>query len=95
MVGAAAHAFTADWQREDIVRVPSIEEMRAFVADYEAARGRAFDVAERATLSASLVYSIGYTARCNHSTNSREGELNGDFRPLLRKYGAQLLEKGI
>src|SRR5215472_2441976 len=37
MIGAVAHAFTVDWQREDIIRVPSIEEMRAFVADYEAA----------------------------------------------------------
>jgi hypothetical protein len=95
MVGAAAHAFTTDWQRENIARVPSIEEMRAFVADYEAARGRAFDRGERATLSASLVYSIAYTARCAHAGNPREGGSNGDFRPLLRKHGPELLERGL
>ncbi len=95
LVGAAAHAFTADWQREDIIRVPSIDEMRAFVADYEEARGRAFDAAERATLSASLVYSLAYTARCNHAGKPLENGFNGDFRPLLRKYGPELLKSPL
>ena len=40
LVGAAAYAFTANWSREDLVYLPTLEEALAFVADYEEARGR-------------------------------------------------------
>ncbi len=94
LVGAAAHAFTADWQRDDVVRVPSGEELALFVEDYERARGVPFDAAERATVRASCVYSLCYTARCNHAVNPTEEGWNGDFRPLLRAHGERLLDAG-
>lgn len=97
MVGAAAHAFTADWQREGVVQVPSLEEMRGFVDDYEDGRGRAFSREERRTIGASLVYSLAYTARCNHADREkpREEGWNGDFRPVLREVGEGFMTVGI
>lgn len=95
VVGAAAHAFTADWQRDDMVQVPSRDELRAFVADYEAARGRPFDRGELATVAASCVYSLAYTARCNHALRPGEEGGTGDFRALLRAHGAAMLAGGV
>jgi hypothetical protein len=91
LVGANAHAFTADWQREDLVRVPTFDEIEAFLSDYAAARGEPFTRAERALARASCAYSLAYTARCNHASNPREEGWNGDFRPLLRSAGEALL----
>jgi hypothetical protein len=67
LVGAAAYAFTANWSREDLVYLPTLEEALAFVADYEEARGARFTVAEHRAARASLVYMMGYSARCGHS----------------------------
>lgn len=95
LIGALAPHFTADWQRDDVVRAPSLEEMRAFVSDFEASRGLPFSPAERRLLSASCVYSTAYTARCNHASNPREEGWNGDLRPFLRAHGRALLEAGL
>jgi hypothetical protein len=67
LVGAAAHAFTANWSREDLVYLPKPEEALAFVADYEQARGAPFTAAEHRVARASLVYMMAYSARCRHS----------------------------
>jgi hypothetical protein len=65
-VGSAAHAFTMNWATGDI-RLPSLEEGQAFVADYEDARGTPFTAAERRAVNGALVYVMAYTARCEHS----------------------------
>ncbi len=67
LVGSVAHAFTADWSLPGRRQLPSLPEALAFVADYEAARGAPFDAAERAVARASLVYTMAYSARCEHS----------------------------
>ena len=67
LVGSAAHAFTADWGIPQARRLPTLDEARAFVADYEAARGARFSPAERDTLDAAWVYATAYGARCEHS----------------------------
>jgi hypothetical protein len=95
LVGATAHAFTMDWQRDDLVRAPSVDEIRAFVADFEAARGRPFERDERSTVASSLVYSLSYTARCNHALSPTDESANGDVRPLLRAEGRRLLDEGV
>jgi len=95
LLGALAPHFTADWQREDIVRAPTLDEMRAFVTDFEVARGQPFSAVERWLLSASCVYSMSYTARCNHASNPREEGWNGDLRPMLRAHGRALLDGGL
>ncbi len=93
LVGASAHAFTADWQREDIARTPSADEIGAFFDDYEAARGAPFSRDERALARASCAYSLAYTARCNHALRPTEEGWNGDFRPLLREIAEHLLAR--
>lgn len=64
--GSAAHCFPANW-RIDQPPLPTAGEARAFIEDYEAARGRPFSAPERAVANATLVYTMGYTARCQHS----------------------------
>jgi hypothetical protein len=92
LVGAAAHGFTADWTRRDVVPVPALDEMRGFVADYERARGAAFTPTERRVVAASLVYSLGYTARCCHARGDLQPRADGDFRPVLRAHGEEILD---
>lgn len=94
-IGSLAPHFTADWQRDDVVRAPTIDEMRAFVADFEADRGRPFTKPERADLEAACVYAMAYTARCNHASNPRDEGWNGDLRPTLRAHGRALLDRGL
>ncbi|MDH5672067.1 MAG: aminoglycoside phosphotransferase family protein [Myxococcales bacterium] len=91
VVGAVAHAFTARWDgvQPTVEPTPSLEEMRGFVADYESARGRDFDAAERKLLWSSCVYSTAYTARCEHSLAS-----DGDWHPSYRTFGQLLREVG-
>lgn len=91
VVGAAAHAFCANWEREDVAACPTADEMHAFIADYEDARGRLFDREERATLVGSLVYSTAYTARCVHALGAAAKPRGLAFVELLRQYGEQLL----
>jgi hypothetical protein len=63
LVGHASSHFTTTWHLE-VPLIPSPGEARAFVAEYEDARGRAFGAAERERLGAQAVYSLAYGARC-------------------------------
>ncbi|HUQ00935.1 MAG TPA: phosphotransferase [Kofleriaceae bacterium] len=91
VVGAAAHAFTANWEREDAAAAPSVDDMRAFVADYEAARGAPFDRAERRTLAGALVFTTAYTARCVHANWPNSKPRARAFVELLGAHGDELL----
>jgi hypothetical protein len=91
VVGAAAHAFCADWERQDVAAAPSADEMRAFIAEYEDARGRPFERDERATLAGSLVFSTAYTARCVHSNLAHSTPRARAFIELLAEHGERLL----
>ena len=102
MVGANAHAFTADWTEEPrrdprsgpaARPAPTEDEIRAFIADYEEARGGPFDAAERRLVAASCVYSIAYTARCGHALDpDASSPRHRAFRDLLRSAGRSLLD---
>jgi hypothetical protein len=63
LVGHAAAHFTTTWYL-DVPLIPSPDEARAFVAEYEEARGRSFDGEERRRLGAQATYSLAYGARC-------------------------------
>lgn len=65
VVGAAASSFTADWARG--VGLPSVNEMRAFVREYEETSGRSFAAEEREALEAANLLQCAYGARCQHS----------------------------
>jgi Ser/Thr protein kinase RdoA (MazF antagonist) len=90
-VGAIAHAFCADWERDE-PKAPDLDEIRSFVAEYEEARGEPFTVRERRSLAASLTYATAYTARCGHAIDPARREFEpGDHRHLLREHGRALL----
>lgn len=67
LVGQMAGIFTTDWSQTDRCHIPAMEEVDAFVADYEAARARPFSAEEHELAHAALVYSTGYLARCQWS----------------------------
>lgn len=94
IVGSNAAQFTTDWSRPD--PLPTVDEMRLFVADYEAARGTAFSRDEWEVLDAANLFLCAYSARCQHSDRST-GAVGGDVAPvwadLLRTRGRRL-ERG-
>jgi len=87
MSGAAAHAFTAQWDRPELPPAPTLPELLAFIAAYEAARGRALTPEERRTAHASCVYSLAFAARAEHARRAPGSE----FRALLQAAAPVLL----
>lgn len=70
-------------------RLPTDEEARAFIAEYEAARGRPFTYEERQTLNAAKIYSLAYSARCEHALHPEETtHPEGSSRSLLAQHRA-------
>jgi hypothetical protein len=94
LVGATAHAFTADWSIDvERPRAPALDEARSFVREYERSRARAFDPAEREDLSAAYALATAYTARCAHAIDPDGAtEQAGGFRTLVREHGRRLME---
>jgi hypothetical protein len=94
LVGLSAHGFTADWTLEGVRRIPTVDDIRAYVADYEEARGRPFSRRERQSLFSHCVYFIAYGARCIHSLEPDKTEWKEDTFPyLLRTEGDALLRE--
>jgi hypothetical protein len=96
LIGQIGYAFTTDWSIPQEQRMPTLDEFRAFVADYEAARARPFSPAEQRTIDAAWVYATAYGARCEHSdlvlgmpwaSNPDEDSCRG----LLARHGRELL----
>jgi hypothetical protein len=92
LVGAVAHAFPSDWSRSaDAQQAATIDEVRAFVGEYEEARRKPFR--ERALLGAGYAYAIAYTARCEHALDpKRKSEPREGFRTLIDEHGTDLLD---
>jgi hypothetical protein len=101
-VGSSAHCYTADYRVDDLEVVPTLEESRAFIADYEEARGAPFDDDERRTMLAALVATMAYSARCEHadaltdwgSAPARPAPCcvpAGAYRGFLAAHGCELL----
>jgi hypothetical protein len=67
VVGNAAAQFCVDWSRGDPDPLPTPGQMRAFVGDYERARGRRFHEGEYELLDAANLALCTYGARCQHS----------------------------
>lgn len=66
------------------LRLPTDEEARAFVSEYEAARGRPFTYEEHQTLNAAKIYSLAYSARCEHALHPEEATFpEGSLRSKL------------
>jgi Phosphotransferase enzyme family len=68
LVASVAHMFTANWASGQPVRAPTRDEALGFVADYAAARaGGPWSESEARVARAALVWTMAYTARCEHS----------------------------
>jgi hypothetical protein len=65
-VGGAAASFTYT-EHFRVPLWPSVAEARAFIDDYERARGSPFTPDERRAAMAAAVYSRAYSARCTHA----------------------------
>lgn len=63
IVGQAAATYTATWYLPVTV-LATPDEARAFVAEYEEARGRGFTPTERRRLAHTAAYVVAYGARC-------------------------------
>jgi aminoglycoside phosphotransferase (APT) family kinase protein len=90
VVGSATHHFTLDW-RAPVPHVPTLDEVRAFVADYETARGKPFTTAERVAARTAYVFCTAYGARCEHVLASSGQPAPTGFRDRLASAGAALL----
>jgi hypothetical protein len=92
LVGQAACHFTTTWYL-DVPLIPAPAEARAFVAEYEAARGAAFPVEERAVVGAAAVYGLAYGARCESCGDPEATSFPaGSQRDGLARYGEELFE---
>ncbi len=83
-VAAAATTFTVDWDQPMGARFPSGDEVAAFVADYEAARGTPFD---HNALRVAMISTLAYGARCEHAAGSPHAVTDDSFTALLRSVG--------
>lgn len=92
LVGMTAHMFCADWSRDDVTQAPTLDEARAFVADYEAASRTPFTRNERELCGAAFAYAVAYTSRCGHASGIDTREAPGTFQHLLANCGAKLLD---
>jgi Phosphotransferase enzyme family len=68
LLGCAAATFTYNEQLP-VELEPNVEETRAFVADYEAARGASLTADELRATHASAVYVRAYATRCGHAVS--------------------------
>ena len=95
VVGNTAAQFTVDWTHGEVDPLPSVDEMRTFVDDYEQARGGPFTTYERELLDAANLFLCAYGARCQHSDMSLHPEIGGTTRShwlqLLRDRGEHAL----
>lgn len=89
-VGGAAVGFPANFEGDDVARAPSMDELRAFVADYESARDAGFTTSERRAVMAGALFTLAYTARCEHALGDRAASA---FRTLLAASGEELLRE--
>jgi hypothetical protein len=92
LAGLTALQFCADFSRSDGSKpAPTLDEARAFVSDYEVARGRAFDAEERRQCAAAFAYTCAYIARCEWALGVDQRGTAGSFQGLLASEGSRLL----
>jgi hypothetical protein len=93
-LASAATTFSVEWTRSG-TKFPTPHEIAEFVAEYEQARGAPFTKGEGALLSAAIVASLSYGARCEHADPGRPPEGDDSHRGLLARIGEPLLEVGL
>lgn len=90
LVGSNAHGYTCDWSGDARRVLPTLDSVRAFIADYEQARGAPLSADERRAARAWCAYFIAYGAWI--SIRPGETEWPDDTWPaVLRAIGEKLL----
>lgn len=80
--GTAAASFTAQWEIPALL-TPTPDEAKAFMDEYQAARGKKFSRAERAVAAAAARYLVAYIARQELTSGVPLGD---NYRGLLQAY---------
>lgn len=89
VAGAAVHfPYTEAFK---VPRVASLDELRAFVAEYEQERPEPFSPEETHSIAAAAVHALAYTARCEHALDPSGSRPKGSFREALAQFGEELL----
>jgi Phosphotransferase enzyme family len=83
LIGSVARAFSTNW-RLDNPMIPTRADLFGFIADYEVARGAAFDPDQMKRCRAGVIHALAYSARCEHALGARVTWGEG-FRGLLRE----------
>ena len=92
LLGTVTHGFCADWSCTDHRQAPTLDEARAFIRNYEEARGKMFSTDERRLCGACFAYACAYTARCGHAGGKDEREMPGTFQHLAWNERISLLD---
>jgi hypothetical protein len=85
-LGSAAAHFPMTWEL-DVPETPGIDEVAAFVREYQQARGVTFTVSELAEVAASATYARAYKARCEHAIDPTAARWHGSSRESLEING--------
>jgi hypothetical protein len=89
-VGCAAAHWAANWEPGfEGRRYPTPDESDAFVSDFAAARGLAFDDRERRAIGAARTYGMAYAARCGHTPEGTP--IPGAAEEMLLRFGERFL----
>lgn len=91
ILGNAIKGFLVTWYVDAGVMVPTPAEAKQFMQIYETARAQPFTAAEHQVITVAFIYSMAYTARCEHAIDPA-GQIPADsFRTGLRNYRAYRL----
>lgn len=88
ILGNALKGFLTTWYVNVKSIVPTPEEVNLFIQDYESAREQAFTRSEQQKIRAAFLYSMAYTARCEHAIDLNGEKFQGSFREALKNYQA-------
>lgn len=85
LVGGVARAFSTNWSETDPM-LPTVDEINAFIVDYESARRCPFTADERQLASSGVTYALAYSARCEHALfpDGSDAPWGPGWRHLLR-----------
>lgn len=90
LVGGVARAFSTNWSLADPM-IPTIDEIRGFIDDYEVARTARFSPDERVLAHAGVLHALAYSARCEHALfpDGSAAPWGPGWRALLRLWMRQ------
>ena len=86
VLGTAAAHFPVTWKLP-VPETPSVDEVRAFVRDYEQARRSNLTASELAETAAGATYARAYKARCEHALEPSAVHWHGSSRESLQNHG--------